>query len=219
MLWGITTKRTIIMIAALATIGAVVASLNATNATSYIVNRPPKRAPTATADPFVPNTRTPVAELSPGDTEHATVLRIETDMRSDGYDIVIDGWMKGDSLAEIRMWWLNPSAGDERSPFGRGVTRYVDIGYDRLDDDGWRVRMRAGKKQFAFSIHNGDDGVEAFADVDTSAGLVERCKVTKAKLKAKKMLGLPTGLDKIGVQCTDREGTVHNGTLRTKKVR
>lgn len=214
-------KRTIvIMIGALATIGVVVASLSATNATNLIVNRPPKRAPTAIDDPFVRNTRTPAAELSPGEIKHHTVLRIETDMRSDGYDIVIDGWVSGDSLGEIRMWWLNPGAQDERSPFGRGVTRYVNIGYDRLEGEGWRVRMRAGKKQYDFAVHLSDAGqVQAFADVDTKGGLVEHCRVTQSKLSAKKFLGLPTGLDKITVSCVDGEGTTHAGTLRTKKVR
>ena len=219
--WGIKKKRTIvIMIASLATIGVVVASLSATNATQLLSQRPPKRAPTAIAEPFVKNTRTPAAELSPGDVTHATVLQIDTDMRTDGYDIVIDGWVAKDELAEIRMWWLNPGANDERSPFGRGVTRYVDIGYDRLADDGWRVRMRAGKKQYSFEVERHDDGkIIPYAAVDTGGGLVEHCRITKSKLKAKKFLGLPTGLDEIAVHCVDADGGEHDGTLRAKKVK
>ena len=218
--WGIKKKRTIvIMIGALATLGVVVASLSATNATQ-LLERPPKRAPTAIADPYVKNTRTPAAELSPGEVTHATVLKINTDMRTDGYDIVIDAWVDGDELAEVRMWWLNPARSNERSPFGRGVTRYVSIGYDRLGDDGWRVRMRAGKKQYAFVVERHDDGeIIPYADVDTSAGLVEHCRVTESALKAKKFLGLPTGLDKIKVACVDDDGDTHKGTLRAKKIK
>lgn len=222
MLSGITNKRTIIvMIAVLATIGALVATMSATHTTDLVgVGKKPRKAPTAIPNPFVPNTGTPATALAPDGVTHAAVLKIDTDMRYDGYAIVIDSWIKGGTLAEVRMWWLNPAKANERSPFGKGVTRYVDIGYDKMEGDAWRVRMRAGKRQFEFVVERcGDGHVAAFADIDTNAGLVKHCRVSKSNLKAKKILGLPTGLDKLTVTCTDAKGTTHHGTLRTKTIK
>ena len=179
----------------------------------------PGLAPTAIANPYVPNTGVDVDKLAPDNVEHHTVLRIDTDIRRDGYDIVIDGWEEHDDLEEVRIWWLNPKKGNQRSPFGSGVTRYVTIGYDRLDADGWRVRLQARKKQYAFAIHLQGSQAVAYADIDTASGPVDGCRVDQSKLVAKKFLGLPTGLDKITISCTDAEGNAHSGVLRAKKLK
>ena len=205
------------MIAAFAMLCLAAASMSAAEAPAALV-RGPGLAPTAIAEPFVPNTGVDVLDLAPGDVEHQTVLRIDTDIRTDGYDIVIDGWVDEQELAEVRIWWLNPAKADQRSPFGSGVTRYVTIGYERLDDDGWRVRMEARKRQFDFAIRLEKGTAVAYASVDTPDGHVQNCRVTDSRLVAKKFLGLPIGLDTITVTCVDPDGKVRAGSLRAGKV-
>jgi hypothetical protein len=165
----------------------------------------------------IPSGRTPAAKLAPAGFEHQQVLRIDQDFHpNDHYDIALDAWVehtRPDAIAEVRMWWTDRASDDERSPFGKGVRRHIDIGYTAHASDRWTVDITQGRKSFTFFVERIDSGtIAAFADVDVGGGeLVEHCRVQSSRLVAKKILGLPAGLKRLDVTCVDDEGRQRRG--------
>ena len=171
----------------------------------------------------VPWTNVPVAKLAPKGYEHQQVLRIDQDFHpNDDYEIALDAWIsekQPDAIAAVRMWWLDTGTKNERSPFGKGVRRHIDIKYDQVADDAWSVRIKQGRKEYRFDVHLGSRGkIQAFADVATTSGTVERCRVKKSRLVARKVLGLPAGLKRLDVTCRDQEGKNRKGHVVHRKV-
>jgi hypothetical protein len=174
----------------------------------------------ATASNVVPYTRMAASELAPDGYAHHAVLRIDQDFHpNDDYEIAIDAWVaddKPDSLTAVRMWWLDTSDADARSPFGRGVRRHIDIDYDQTDE-GWDIRIKQGRrKAYVFAVELTDGKAVASATVKADGQVIEDCKVKRSRLVAKKVLGIPTGLKRINVTCTDAEGTQHKGSVMTR---
>jgi hypothetical protein len=164
----------------------------------------------------VPWTNVPVAKLAPKGYEHQQVLQIDQDFHpNDKYEIALDAWISSKqpgAIAAVRMWWLDTGTKNERSPFGKGVRRHIDITYDQVDDDDWAVRIKQGRKAYVFDIELDPRGkIEAFADVATSSGTVEHCKVRRSRLVARKILGIPAGLKRLDVTCRDGNGNQHEG--------
>lgn len=169
----------------------------------------------------VPSGRTPVAKLAPAGFEHHQVLRIDQDFHPNAsYDIALDAWIdkrNPGAIAEVRMWWQDTSSSDERSPFGKGVRRHIDIDYAARGDGSWDVTITQGRKRYGFEVERTAGGnVEAYADVQAGRETIERCRVLRSRLVARKMLGLPVGLKHLAVTCTDADGKRHRGHVVRK---
>lgn len=171
------------------------------------------------ASSVVPYTRMAAADLSPEGYEHHPVLRIDQDFHPDeDYEIAIDAWVADadpDALAAVRMWWLDTSDADARSPFGKGVRRHIDIDYDQRDA-GWDIRIKQGRKAYVFAVDLEDGKAVASTAVREKGETIEDCKVSRSRLVAKKVVGIPTGLRRIDVTCTDADGNEHQGSVVTR---
>ncbi|MCA9710301.1 MAG: hypothetical protein KDK70_30965, partial [Myxococcales bacterium] len=168
--------------------------------------------------PRVPWVETDVADLAPEGLLHQEVLRIDPDFGEDHHDIVVDSWMladKPEALSEVRMWWLHSEENDERSPFGKGVRRFVDLEYERKGSQRFGVTLRGDRRGWSFDVVLGEDGqAVAMASVTTKDGtLVEQCKAESAKLLVRRVMGIPAGIKGLEVVCQDAEGQTHRGTL------
>jgi hypothetical protein len=61
--------------------------------------------------------------------------------------------------------------------------------------------------------------LHAFVAIDTEDGRhVPRCRLTAARLIAHRVLGLPVGLARVAVTCSDAGGAVHKGQVRHREV-
>jgi len=173
---------------------------------------------TAAAPP--PAERTAAARLAAPGTAHHRVLVIHQDFHpNEHYEIAIDGWVTcEDQLAGIRMWWMDKERADERSPFGKGVRRFIDIDYRRKAPTRWTIELRNGRKEFQFAIELDDAGTpRAYGAVELASGQVlDHCRVEHGRLVARKILGLPTGLKRLEVVCVDEDQRRHRGTLRSR---
>lgn len=167
-----------------------------------------------------PPARTPVKRLASPGTSHHRVLVIEQDFHpNEGYEIAIDGWVAcTKQLADVRMWWMDTSRGGERSPFGKGVRRFIDIDYRRASTDRWTIELRNGRKDFTFDIELDENGTpRAYGTVELSSGhLLTHCQIENGRLVARKILGIPAGLKSLDVVCLDGERKRHRGSLRPR---
>lgn len=174
--------------------------------------------------PRVPWVKTDVAELSPEGLVHQEVLRIDPDFGKDHHDIVVDSWTladQPDALSEVRMWWLHSKENDERSPFGKGVRRFVELDYVRKGPRRFGVVLRAERKEWGFDVVLEDGGrAVALADITTASGeVVTQCEASAAKLLVRRVMGLPAGLKGLEVSCRDAAGKEHVGTLAEVKAK
>lgn len=171
------------------------------------------------ASSVVPYHRMAAADLAPSGFSHLAVLRIDQDFHpNDKYEIAIDAWVSDgepDSLAAVRMWWLDTSDANARSPFGKGVRRHIDIDYKERGS-GWDIRIKQGRKAYVFAVDLEDGKATATASVRTKTGVIDECELDGSRLVAKKILGVPTGLKRIDVTCTDAEGAKHRGSVVTR---
>lgn len=167
----------------------------------------------------VPHKRTEVAKLGDEVLRHQEVARIDQELHpDDDYQIAIDAWISNEptvELAEVRMWWVDTGKGDERSPFGRGVRRHIDIEYERRDARSFAIHLAEKERVFSLEIVLADDGVaSAFAPVQLSSGeRVDHCRVDGGRLVAKTVVGLPVGLDRLEVSCVDDQGQRYNAAV------
>lgn len=174
--------------------------------------------------PRVPWVETDVAGLSPDGLVHQEVLRIDPDLGKDQHDIVVDSWTladEPDALSEVRMWWLHSKDDDARSPFGKGVRRFVDLDYVRKGPRRFGVVLRGERKEWGFDVVLRESGkAVALADVTTDDGvLVTQCEASSARLLVRRVMGVPTGLRGLQVTCRDAEGHEHVGTLTELKTK
>jgi len=174
--------------------------------------------------PRVPWVETDVADLAPDGLLHQEVLRIDPDFGKEHHDIVVDSWMLADdpqALSEVRMWWLHSEENDERSPFGSGVRRFVELEYERKAPERFGVTLRGDRKGWSFDVVLDAEGrAIAVADVTTKDGtVVERCRAESAKLLVRRVMGIPAGLKGLEVVCRDAEGHQHQGTLPERKLK
>lgn len=168
--------------------------------------------------PHVPWVETDVANLAPEGLLHQEVLRIDPDFGKGHHDIVVDSWMLADdpqTLSEVRMWWLHSKEHDERSPFGKGVRRFVELRYERQGAHGFQVILEGDRRAWAFDVVLRSDGkAVAMAEVTEADGtVVPQCEASSAKLLVRRVVGIPAGIRGLEVQCRDSEGKTHRGTL------
>jgi hypothetical protein len=151
----------------------------------------------------------------PADAVHHELVRIEQPFHpNDDYAIVIDAWVALGALVDVRMGWVDTGAGDARSRFGKGVRRHVDVEHVQPDSRSWRITLVSGDARRTLAIVLGPDdrpAVWALVDSDTESGAA-RCRVTAGRLVARRLLGLPVGLERLEVECADgTRGTVRAG--------
>ncbi len=171
----------------------------------------------------IPYATTAVTELSTRALQHDEVLRIRRDFGKPSFEIVVDSWHRAarpSEIADVRLWWVQPDKGDERSPFGTKIHKYVDLQYVPAGGDRWTVVLTADRKQFSFDVEVDDSGdAHAYTTVETKAGTVEHCEATAGRLVARRMLGIPLGIKDLEVECVDDEGRTHEGALPYRKVK
>lgn len=172
--------------------------------------------------PHVPWVETDVAHLAPDGLLHQEVLRIDPDFGKGHHDIVVDSWMLANepqTLSEVRMWWLHSEENDERSPFGKGVRRFVDLEYERKDRHRFAVTLQGDRKAWSFDVVLREGGhAVAMADVITDDGtVISQCEAESAKLLVRRIMGIPAGIKGLAVTCHDSQGNAHRGTLPEHK--
>jgi len=174
----------------------------------------PAGCPTASA---LPQMRTPATDLDVSGAAHHRLLVIDQDFHPNAdYEIALDSWVGcSGKLAGVRMWWIDTAKNGERSPFGKSVRRYIDIAYDELNSQHWTVKIRQGRKDFAFEVLLPPGGVPlVYGNVAEGESVVEHCRVESSRLVSRKILGVPTGLKRLEVRCVDQDNRVHRGVLR-----
>lgn len=166
----------------------------------------------------IPKGPTPAAKLSTSSFVHHEVLRIDRDFGKPQWEIALDGWLareQPDGVAELRFWWVNTDEADHRKPFNRALSRRIDFGFDSRTDGALEVRLGGDRKQYRFTVDVDAGGIPAvFADVrladDTE---VPHCRCRSGRLIARRLLGIPIGIDTLRVQCTDAEGRTHQAKV------
>ncbi len=150
------------------------------------------------------------------------VVRVKRDFGKPHFDLVIDAWTDGESerLHRTRLWWTNTSEGDRRKPLGPLVERMVKLQYRRLSSTSLTVAVAGDDKEFTFTVERAKDGrVHAYVAVDTEAGRhIPRCRTDSARLLARRVLGMPVGISKITVSCTDGDGATPRGQIRHREL-
>lgn len=159
---------------------------------------------------------TPIAELSAvADMRHHEVLQVVRDFGRPEVNIAVDAWRPADDDARIdavRLWWSDDV---DRFPFNDRVLRHLVIDYQRVRADRWRIRVEGDHKRFVFDVALFADQPALFADVELDDGsIVRSCRADAAQLQAQRFLGIPVGIDRMLVRCTDRDGKRHRGRLR-----
>lgn len=172
----------------------------------------------APGSPGEPAVVEPEPELGPATAE---VLRIKRDFGKPYVDLAIDAWTDDAAgrLDATRLWWVNTNEADRRKPLGRVIERMVRLKYKRLSSAAFTVVVAGDGKEFTFTVERASDGkVHAFVPVVTAEGrFIPRCRTEGATLLARRVLGLPVGIDRIAVTCHDGAGSVQ-GQVRHREV-
>ena len=165
----------------------------------------------------IPMAATAVADLNTQQLAHHELLRIERDFGKPQFVIALDAWVTTAApkqLADTRLWWSRTDKNDERSPFGPGTKRHFEIAYDQPADNRWDVHLVSDDKKFTFHIEVDDAGEpHAYATIQTTQGTIDHCKASTGVLHARKVLGLPVGIDALDVDCTDDAGKPQRGSV------
>lgn len=174
--------------------------------------------------PVVEDTRFPLRNSDPGELRAAgvdfrNVLTVTRDFGPEPEDIAIDGWVsRGTSprLEEVRIWFVRHDERERRHPFTRKVLENMSIGYLQLDDDAWKVGFAAGSQQYLFDVALDERGEAAiYGEVTVGRSTIERCRITRAHMVAKRVLGVPVGFRRLAVTCIDEQGRRQRGTARS----
>jgi hypothetical protein len=96
----------------------------------------------------------------------------------------------------------------------------VALQYRRVSGRSLKVIVAGDGKEFTFTVELArDGGIHTFVAVDSEAGVyVPRCRTASAKLMARRVIGIPVGIAKVAVTCTDAAGTEHVGQVRHREV-
>lgn len=171
----------------------------------------------------MPYAKTDADQLDPPGWAHHEVIRLARDFGNEKFEVVLDAWSPSttpDNIGELRFWWVHGDA-DQRRPFGSKLRKHIEIGFEENAGDDWTVRLQGDRKAFVFDVEVDEKGTAAaFADVETSAGeFVEHCKAERGTFVARRLLGLPIGLKRLEIECTDDAGRTVTGTLPFEKLR
>ncbi|MBC8067837.1 MAG: hypothetical protein IAG13_05835 [Deltaproteobacteria bacterium] len=171
----------------------------------------------------LPLTETTVADLAPAGLLHQEVLRIDRDFGKPEFDLVVDTWTAetDDVLTDVRVWWVKTTAQDRRSPLSERAQKYVDIESVPTAPDAWSLKLRGDKKEFAFEVELDERGqAQVYIDVLADDGRrVAHCRTTQGKLLARRLLGIPIGVDKLEVRCVDGRGRAVEGRAVVRRER
>jgi hypothetical protein len=178
-------------------------------------------APAAPEAPVAPVAAKPAPAAEP-EVAPAEVIRIKRDFGKPNFDLVIDAWadVEAARLREVRLWWTNTDEVGHRKPLGRMIERMVKLQYRRISDTELTVAVAGDGKRFTFTVELDKDGkVATFVPIETKDGRqIRHCRTTSARLLARRVLGMPVGIDYIAVTCRDSKGTLHEGKLRHREV-
>ena len=149
-----------------------------------------------------------------------SVLHIDRDYGPSAEDIAIDAWVSKDGkrLEEVRIWWVRQDVAGRRAPFSKRVLKRLNLGYMPVSDQQWFLGFAGDGKQFVFSVEMEGGKPVLFGDVDTENGTVGHCRVQRARIVAKRVLGVPSGLSHMEVTCIDAGGKRHHGQASWREV-
>lgn len=181
---------------------------------------------TVTAAPLpgpLPHAETACDALSSGGLAHHEALRIERDFGKPDFELVVDAWTSDaspDALADVRLWWVKTSAADRRSPLSSRSKKYVDIETTEHAKDAWSLKLRGDRKEFRFAIElDGAGRAHAFTDIIGDDGRqIRHCRATGGTLQARRLLGIPVGIDALVVDCIDDRGRAQRGRAIVRKL-
>lgn len=167
---------------------------------------------------LVPLEATPAQALSTEALEHTELLRIGRNFGKQEFEIALDAWVDRErprELALVRLWWARGDRDLERSPFGSRTRRHFEIDDSRIAPDHWRVNLIADRKVFSFEIQMDENGKPAaYAAVRLPGGeTIDRCRVDRGELQARRVLGVPAGIDDLAVACTAPDGVPRQGHI------
>jgi hypothetical protein len=178
---------------------------------------------TGTVAERLPLAETAVFDLAPDGLVHQEALRIDRDFGKPEFDLVVDTWTaeRDDVLADVRLWWVKTTAQDRRSPLSERAKKYVEIDSVPTARDAWRLKLRGDRKEFAFDVELDARGrAQVYTDVLTQDGRrVAHCRTTQGRLLARRVLGIPIGVDKLEVRCIDAHGEPVEGRAVVRRVR
>lgn len=172
----------------------------------------------------LPNAETRCDALSPHGLEHHEALRIDRDFGKPEFDLVVDAWTKSASpmeLADVRLWWVKTTAADQRSPMSTRSKKYVDIETIEHGPDAWSLKLRGDHKEFSFDVEIDERGrAQVFTDIVMADGTqLRHCRATSGRLRARRLLGIPIGIDALAVECIDDDGRAQRGRAVVRKLR
>ncbi len=154
-------------------------------------------------------------ELSDGHSRMRNVLTVTRDFGPDPEDISIDSWVTRGAdpkLEEVRIWFVRHDESERRHPFTKKVLKNLTVGYKRGGNDNWKVGFAGGRKQYLFDVELDDRGRPAiYSDVVVGKTTLKHCRVQRAHLVARRVLGVPTGVKHLRVACVDARGVRHRG--------
>ena len=173
--------------------------------------------PTGGAD-AIPQGPTAVEKLSTKKLRHDEVLRIRRDFGMEHWEIVLDGWSSKAApahLEHVRLWWVDTDDGERRKPFSAYLRRHLELEVQRAGESTLLVRMAGDRKEYRFSVEVDEHSRPAvFADVQLADGsTVAHCRCDRALLVARRVLGVPVGIEALTVHCTDAQATPREGTM------
>lgn len=168
----------------------------------------------------IPSGPTPVEKLSTKTLRHHEVLRIRRDFGMDHWEIALDGWLAKDRLADVRLWWVNTDDGDRRKPFSAYLQRHLEFDARRAGGGVLAVRMAGDRKEYLFTVEMDDHGTPSvFADVQLADGsMVAHCRCHRARLLARRVLGIPIGISALQVHCIDDAAKARAGAVPYREL-
>ena len=166
----------------------------------------------------IPSGPTASSDLSAPGFTHQELIRIDRDFGKAHWQLAVDGWVAetpAGRVEEMRLWWVNTDDADRRKPLSRALSRHVNFAFTRRPDGAVDIRLAGDGKEYRFVVDRDRDGrLAAFADVELADGSAVRlCRVDHGRLIARRVLGVPVGVEALGVRCTDRSGTEHDATV------
>jgi len=146
------------------------------------------------------------------------------DLAGGKFDLVVDAWTKTAApgeLADVRVWWVKTTAADQRSPMSTRAKKYVEIEMFENEADAWTIELRGDRKEFRFEVEVDARGrAQVFTDIVTAEGrTVRHCRATTGNLRARRLLGIPIGIDSLSVECVDDRGRDQRGHAVVRKLR
>lgn len=198
----------------------VIRRLIGTVVAAWAVGAGPLLVPSWAAGGVPPPAPTTVEELETSTHEHVELVRIRRDFGKPRYLIVLDGWVRrGDvqALEGVRLWWLDRNKKDSRHPLEPFTRRYVELKYRRTGLMAWSVTMRNAGSTYRFDVKADRDGrPRVYAPVVSQEGRDRRCRVVGAMLRARRFLGIPTGVGEVELECAAADGRRFVARMRSE---